>query len=42
MSQKSYVLDSWRWKTDLQLPRGNGLGEGWGRRLELADISYYI
>ena len=33
--------DSQTWRTDLWLPRGRGLAEGWSGRLGLADLSYY-
>ena len=29
-------------RTDLWLPRGRGLGEGWSGSLGLADVSYSI
>ena len=32
--------DSQTKRTDLELPRG-GVGEGWRRKLGLADVSYY-
>ena len=28
-------------RIDWWVPRGRGLGEGWSRRLELADVSFY-
>ena len=34
--------DSQTERTDLWLPRGRELGEGWSGRLRLADISYYV
>ena len=34
--------DSQTQRTDLGLPRGRGLGEGWSGRLGLAGVSYYI
>ena len=30
------------WRTDLCLPRGRGLGEGWIGSLGLTDANYYI
>ena len=33
--------DSQTQRADLGLPRERGLGEGWSRRLRLADVSYY-
>ena len=30
------------WRTDLCLPRGRGLGEGWIESLGLTDANYYI
>ena len=34
--------DSQTWRTDLWLPRGRGLGEGWGGSLGLAEANNYI
>ena len=34
--------DSQTWRTDLWLPRGRGVGEGWSRNLGLADANYYM
>ena len=34
--------DSQTQKTDLWLPRGRGVGEGWSGSLGLADANYYI
>ena len=33
--------ESWTLRTDLWLPRGRGLGEGWSGRLGLADVGFY-
>ena len=37
-----YETESRTQRTDLRLPRGRGLGEGWSGRLGLADVSFYI
>ena len=34
--------DSQTWRTDLCLPRGRGVREGWTVSLGLADANYYI
>ena len=34
--------DSLTKRTDLWLPRGRGVGEGWSGNLGLADANYYI
>ena len=34
--------DSQTERTDLRVPRGRELGEGWNGRLRLADMSYYV
>ena len=34
--------DSQTQRTDLWLPRGKGLGEGWTGNLGLTDANYYI
>ena len=34
--------DSQTYRTDLQLPRGRGEGEGWTGSLELVNANYYI
>ena len=37
-----YKRDLWTQRTDLWLPGGKGLGEGWSGSLGLADVSFYI
>ena len=34
--------DPQTWRTDLWLPRGQGVEEGWIRSLGSADTSYYL
>ena len=37
-----YKTDSWTQRTDLWLPVGRVLGEGWSGKLGLGDVGYYI
>ena len=37
-----YKTDSQTYRTNLWLPKGWGVGEGWIREFGLADANYYI